>query len=295
MRKTNIHPAAINEAVQTAEETNLSHHPHNPAGNIEPGYSFRSPLRYPGGKTRAVEFITQFFPKNLDKLLSPFFGGGSIELAMASKGTKVYGYDLFSPLVEFWQCLTTRPHDLAEEVEKHFPLSRDRFYELQHTQTKFKTALERAAVYYVLNRASFSGATLSGGMSPEHPRFTRTSIDRLKDFYNPNINIQQADFRKSLAEHPFTFTYLDPPYLIKSSLYGRKGDVHKDFDHEGLADLLRNREHWILSYNDCDEIRDWYSGFHVITPNWKYGMSNDKSSKEVLIFSKYSVGNDHRI
>ncbi len=293
MRKTKAYPTDIDETLQTVEEPNLFEHSDNPTENIELVYSFRSPLRYPGGKTRGVECITCFFPKNLDKLLSPFFGGGSIELATASKGTKVFGYDLFSPLVEFWQCLTTQPNKLAEEVEKYFPLSREKFYQLQHTQTKFKTKLERAAVYYVLNRSSFSGATLSGGMSPEHPRFTEASIERLKDFYNPNIKIQKADFKKSLSDHPFTFTYLDPPYLIKSSLYGRKGDAHKNFDHEGLAEILKRREHWILSYNDCDDIRDLYAGFHIITPNWKYGMSNDKTSKEVLIFSKNFKINGH--
>ena len=63
----------------------------NCAAHIKSNYSTRSLLRYPGGKTRGVDFITQFFPQRLDKLLSPFFGGGSIELAVAAKGTKVYG------------------------------------------------------------------------------------------------------------------------------------------------------------------------------------------------------------
>jgi len=270
----------------TIAEENLFEYSNNPTENVDLNYSMRSLLRYPGGKTRGVEFITQSFPKNLDKLLSPFFGGGSIELSIAAKGTVVFGYDIFSPLVEFWQCLTTQANKLADEVEKYYPLSKDKFYELQRTQTTFRTKLERAAVYYVLNRSSFSGATLSGGMSPEHPRFTLTSIERLRNYSNPNIQIEVADFKKSLALHPFTFTYLDPPYLIKSSLYGKKGDAHKDFDHEGLSEILKRREHWILSYNDCDEIRELYEGFHILTPNWKYGMSNDKSSREILIFSK---------
>lgn len=254
--------------------------------NAERNVSSRSLLRYPGGKTRGVDFITQFFPKHLDKLLSPFFGGGSIELAVAAKGTKVYGYDIFSPLVEFWQCVVTRPKKLAVEVEKYFPLPKDTFYELQQTQTRFRTRLQRAAVFYVLNRSSFSGSTLSGGMSPEHPRFTLSAIERLRNFYNPNISVEKKDFKQSLASHPHTFAYLDPPYLISNSLYGRKGDAHKDFDHEGLAEILKKREHWILSYNDCEPIREMYEGFHILTPNWKYGMSNDKTSKEVLIFSK---------
>ena len=268
-------------------EENLVDYSVNKTKNNEVvGCSSRSPLRYPGGKTRGVEFITRFFPKNLDVLLSPFFGGGSIELSVAAKGTLVYGYDIFSPLVEFWQCLTTQPNELAKEVEKYYPLPKEKFYRLQHTQTKFKTKLERAAVYYVLNRSSFSGATLSGGMSPDHPRFTLTSIERLRNHSNPNIKVAKADFKTSLQKHPFAFAYLDPPYLIKSSLYGKKGNAHKDFDHEGLAEILKTREHWILSYNDCEEIRNLYEGFHILTPNWKYGMSNDKMSKEVLIFSK---------
>ena len=114
-------------------------------------------LRYPGGKTRGVELITEHFPKKLDTLLSPFFGGGSIELSVAAKGTKVLGCDVFSPLVEFWQCLTDHPEQLANEVEKYFPLEKEKFYALQKTQTNFSTKLQRAAVYYVLNRSSFSG------------------------------------------------------------------------------------------------------------------------------------------
>lgn len=245
----------------------------------------RSPLRYPGGKTRGVETIVSCFPDGVQELLSPFFGGGSIELFAASKGVKVYGYDVFAPLAEFWQCLLQDANRLADEVQKHFPLAKQKFYELQKTQTTFSTKIERAAVYYVLNRSSFSGATLSGGMSPHHPRFTQTSIDRLRSFYNPNVSVHKADFSHSLRNHPHLFAYLDPPYLIKSSLYGRKGDAHKDFDHEALADLLRNRKRWILSYNDCSEIRKLYAGFHITVPNWKYGMSNNKTSREVLIFS----------
>jgi DNA adenine methylase len=247
--------------------------------------SSRALLRYPGGKTRAVEFISQFFPDKPDMLLSPFLGGGSIELALAAKGTIVYGYDIFPPLVEFWQCVVKEPHALANEVEKYFPLSRSAFYELQLHQTTFKTKLERAAVYYVLNRSSFSGSTLSGGMSPGHPRFTPSAIERLRRFYNPNIIVKKANYRLSLEEHPEAFAYLDPPYLIKSRLYGKKGNAHKGFDHEGLAQVLQNRDKWVLSYNDCPAIRDLYKGYRMAIPNWKYGMSNDKVSKEILIFS----------
>lgn len=254
--------------------------------SIKPAFTFRSPLRYPGGKTRGVALIKAFFPQNLTTLLSPFFGGGSVELYMAAQGVKVIGYDVFASLAEFWQCLQHSPHQLASEIEQYYPLEKTHFYHLQTVQTSFSTPLQRAAVYYVLNRSSFSGATLSGGMSPGHPRFTPSSIERIRQFYNPNFSVDTASFEQSLNQHPDVFAYLDPPYLIKSSLYGKKGDAHKDFDHEALAAILLNRKNWILSYNDSEDIRDLYKGLRIISPEWKYGMSSNKLSKEILIFSQ---------
>lgn len=249
-------------------------------------YSEKSILRYPGGKTRATQFLLPFFPKDLKNLVSPFIGGASVELSLAAKGVKVFGYDVFTPLVEFWQCALKQPKALAKEVGKSFPLAKPAFYQLQKTHTSHKTKLQRAAAYFVLNRSSFSGSTLSGGMSPGHPRFTKTAIERLNNFRNPNLKVSKADFTDSLLAHAADFAYLDPPYLIRNILYGNKGDTHRGFDHEGLAKILQKRKKWILSYNDCEEIRKMYSKFSMITPDWKYGMSKDKSSKELLIFSK---------
>ena len=243
-------------------------------------------MRYPGGKTRAVDFVIKLIPENVGKICSPFFGGGSIEIACAAKGIRVLGYDVFEPLTEFWNCVQNEREALASEVEKYFPLKKEKFYELQASQTKFKTKLERAAVFYVLNRSSYSGSTLSGGMSPEHPRFTMSSIERLRDFYNPNFQVEQLDFKQSILKHPKTFLYLDPPYLIKSRLYGKKGSTHKNFDHAALAKLLSKRANWILSYNNCPEIREIYKDYRILFPKWKYGMSNNKNSKEALVLSK---------
>ncbi len=248
-------------------------------------YTYKSPLRYPGGKSRAAETIASFFPE-ITALVSPFFGGGSLELYLSAKGIRVLGFDIFAPLVEFWQCLLTDPEKLASAVRKYYPLSKEDFYCLQKNQMNFKLKLERAAVYYVINRSSFSGSTLSGGMSPLHPRFTLSAIERVRNFNNPLINIKQAHFSESLSRYKNVFAYLDPPYFIENSLYGRNGDAHRNFAHQELAALLRSREKWILSYNDCTRIRNLYKGFRITTPEWKYGMSVNKDSNEVLIFSK---------
>ncbi len=235
-----------------------------------------SPLRYPGGKTRAVKFITRLFPKDITRLCSPFLGGGSIELKCASNGIAVFGYDAFLPLVDFWDTLLERPEELAEAVAKEYPLPKERFYLFQKTQSKAPTRLERAAIFYILNRSSYSGSTLSGGMSPGHPRFTESSIDRIRNFYNPNLHVEHADFRESIARHEDSFLYLDPPYLIKNNLYGKNGNTHKGFAHEDLRDILKERDSWILSYNNSETILDWYGEYEILFPDWKYGMSKDK-------------------
>ena len=216
-------------------------------------------------------------------LVSPFFGGGSVEIAAAAIGMIVFGYDIFPPLVNFWVELLKDSNQLADKVLEYFPLSKDKFYELQ--KLTFSDRLESAAVFYVLNRSSFGGSTLSGGMSPSHPRFTESSINYLRNFNVQNLSVNYGDFHKTITKHKDSFLYLDPPYLISNSLYGRNGNTHKDFDHEGLGNLLKSRGNWVLSYNDSMEIREIYNDNRIFRPQWKYGMSKDKESRELLILS----------
>jgi len=245
----------------------------------------RSPLRYPGGKSRAVQAILDLIPRSETRLFSPFVGGGSIELACSSR-MKVCAADVFEPLVDFWQTLQSNREELANIVERYYPLSRDNFYKLQKAYVGISDQMERAAAFYVLNRCSFSGTTSSGGMSPDHPRFTRSAIQRLRDFRAPNFAVEWGDFRDTLPRYEDDFLYLDPPYLNGQALYGHKGGTHKGFDHESLADILSRRGRWIMSYNDSPEVRDLYRDFDILILNWVYGMSKDKSSKEIVIVSK---------
>ena len=244
----------------------------------------RSPLRYAGGKTRGVKTIMKFIPDG-ETICSPFLGGGSVELACADKGMHVYGYDNFKPLVEFWQCILENPGNLADTVQHHYPLPKKKFYEMQKSQGESKSKYERAARFFVLNRASFSGTTMSGGMSPNHPRFTKSSIDRIRHFKADNLCVRHADFKKSIPKSNGYFLYLDPPYMLDQKLYGKRGDMHAGFDHEGLAEILRERDGWILSYNNSEEVRHMYKDYLFYSPKWSYGMSNDKEARELLVFS----------
>ena len=244
----------------------------------------KSPLRYPGGKSRAVKEIYKYIePVGTKTLCSPFFGGGSIEIFCAQNDIRVYGYDHFRPLVDFWNWLFKDPDKLADAVQEYQPLKRrEIFYELQKKHVKEKNSFQRAVLFYVLNRTSYSGSTQSGGMASggddDNPRFTKSSIERLRNFKVDNLSVKFSHFEKSIPKHPDDLLYLDPPYLIANKLYGNKGDLHKDFEHEKLAKILKNREKWILSYNNSDEVRELYEEFKFVEPKWTYGMSKDKKS-----------------
>lgn len=241
-------------------------------------------LRYPGGKTRAIKTLKNYIPKNTVEICSPFFGGGSFEIYLSQQGIKVFGYDNFKPLVSFWKSLLNDKIRLYKEVSKYHPLSKIEFYDLQKEIHNLTDETKIGAAYYVLNRCSFSGTGLSGGMSPSHPRFTNRQVENIINF-NDYFNIEKLSFEKSIKKHD-CLIYADPPYLINQKLYGNKGNMHTDFNHELLANMLNCRGNFILSYNNCDEIKQMYQEHLFFYPEWSYGMNSDKKSKEILIVSK---------
>lgn len=257
----------------------------------------KSPLRYPGGKTRACKVIEE---KLLDRcdisqfttLVSPFLGGGSFEFYMQNKyGMKVIGNDKFKPLYTFWHTLKTDKQALCEEVNKLKNITKERFIEYRNKIMDLEDGLQQAAYYFVINRCSFSGATLSGGYSQEasQKRFTTNSIKALEDIDLTRCKFYNLDFEKFIKKQARKncLMFLDPPYYLdkKSKLYGKNGDMHENFDHDRLAELLKTKQNWVLCYNNCDYIKEMYKDYEIIETSWSYGMNKTKTSSEVLIFN----------
>lgn len=247
--------------------------------------AIRSPLRYPGGKTRGAAEIVSMFPAGLTRLCSPFVGGGSIELMCAERGIEVAAYDGFEPLVNFWQAILFDAPAVAKVARQYLPMSPMGFSRLRQAYPRLKARHTRAGAFYALNRASFSGTTFSGGMSLGHPRFTAQGLDRLASFRVDRFNVGLADFRVTLDRHGDDFLYLDPPYPNGGKLYGTRGDRHAEFAHEDLAALLRKREGWVLSYNDTPFVRELYAGYEFRPLSWAYGMNKTRKSNEMVILS----------
>lgn len=62
--------------------------------------------------------------------------------------------------------------------------------------------------------------------------------------------------------------------------------MHESFNHVLLFDLLNTRKNWIITYNNCEYIRNMYQDYLIIDVNWKYGMNTSKLSSEIIIISK---------
>ena len=258
-----------------------------------------SPLRYPGGKTRACKIIddvisNHFDMKSFDTIVSPFFGGGSFEFYLQNKyGLKLIVNDKFTPLYNFWKQIKMNKNVLCEELRKIKSVSKEEFKSYRNAIMDLNdNTLQQSIYYFIINRCSFSGATLSGGFSEEasKKRFTQSSINKIELLDFTNIEIYNSDFYDFINDFTInnSLLFLDPPYYLenKSKLYGNNGDMHEGFNHQLLFDTIKQKNNWIITYNNCEYIREMYKDFTIIDVDWSYGMNSSKTSSEIIIISK---------
>lgn len=268
---------------------------------IEPKTHNKSPLRYPGGKTRACEKLTDilkahFNISDFNTIISPFFGGGSFEFHIQNTyDLKIIANDKFTPLYNFWNTCKSDKERICTELSKKIDtIDRDAFISMRETIIDEKiidedNKLKLCVMYFIINRCSFSGATLSGGFSLEasKTRFTQSSIDRIKNLNLNCFDIYNSDFEEIINanQEEKMLIFLDPPYYLEkgSKLYGNNGDMHETFDHDKLFKCLSVKKNWLMTYNNCEHIKDLYKGFKIIETNWSYGMNKSKKSSEIVI------------
>jgi site-specific DNA-adenine methylase len=109
------------------------------------------------------------------------------------------------------------------------------------------------------------------------------TIAKVRAFSSPNLSVVQQSFEDTIKQNPKSFLYLDPPYYTEKDednkmlggIYPMKNIPvhHNSFDHELLRDcLLQHEGDFVLSYNNCETIRDYYSDFEFVFPEWHYSM-----------------------
>ena len=251
----------------------------------------KSPLRYPGGKSRAIPKILKQLPESFLEFREPFVGGGSVFVTIRQKfpAVKVWINDLNFDLYCFWKIAQSNTRELADAIAKiknDTINGRNLFEEFRSSLNNDLSDFDRAVRFFVLNRISFSGTVDSGGYSEAayRSRFTLSSIKRLLSLGSllQNVKITNLDYKDVIHEPGNNvFIFLDPPYLVatKSRLYGKNGDLHLGFEHAEFANEMKEcQHHWLITYDDSAEIRQNFSYATLYEWELQYGMNNYKQN-----------------
>ena len=274
--------------------------------------ALKTPLRYPGGKSRAVTKMDQYFPdlRNYVEFREPFLGGGSVALHISKKypHLKITVNDLYEPLVNFWSNLQMFGDEMKEQLLDYKlthndpDSARELFNNSKDILGKTSySSIDRAVAFYIVNKCSFSGLTESSSFSSQASRsnFSVRGIEKLPGYSeiisNWNINGYSYEYLMENNMHDGIFMYLDPPYDIKDNLYGKKGSMHKNFDHDQFAkDCDKYSIPMMVSYNSDQLVRDRFKGWNAAEFDLTYTMRSvgeymrDQKTRKELLLMNYS-------
>ena len=270
--------------------------------------ALKTPVRYPGGKSRAVTKMDPYFPdlREYEEFREPFLGGGSVAIHITKKypDLTIWTNDLYEPLVNFWQQLqmfgTDLKNSLADLKSSHndpvsakilFLSSKDNINDISVNN------FDRAVAFYIVNKCSFSGLTESSSFSPQasNANFSMRGIEKLPDYSQliSKWRITNYSYDYMMDGNRNVFMYLDPPYDIKDNLYGNKGSMHKGFDHDKFAvDCDNNDMDQLISYNSDQLVKDRFKNWTAAEFDLTYTMRSvgeymrdQKQRKELLLFN----------
>lgn len=253
-----------------------------------------SPFRYPGGKWKVLAIIMEYLSPLLDKhnsFIDVFVGGGSVLLEVASKYPKIalYANDKDYNVYSFWNivagCDSVKLQGLLDLMSQ--PVTLELFYKLRQTPPKNDIEAAYHAIFF--NRTTFSGIAYSGpiGGKEQKSKYTvdcRYNFKKLKDkilkcnkILSNRTTVTNNDF-SFISQLSSVAMYLDPPYYNKGdALYIEKMNNQQ---HKELSQLLQLKTDWVLSYDDCNEIRELYNKNQIIDLATRYCINGKKDNWE---------------
>ncbi len=273
--------------------------------------SYKTPLRYPGGKSRALSKLFQFIPdlKDYTEFREPFLGGGSVAIEIGKRypHIDIWVNDLYEPLYNFWKVLQSDGQKLRDILiqlkQRHSDPSsaKQLFLDAKDYLAKpVGNSIDRAVSFYVVNKCSFSGLTENSAFSKQasESNFSVNGIEKLPEYslMIKKWKITNLSYEHMLSDEEETYIYLDPPYEIKSNLYGRKGDMHKGFNHDEFATVCdKSTSPILISYNSSQLIRDRFDGWTVAEFAHTYTMrstgcyNKEQASRKELVLMNYEM------
>ena len=236
-------------------------------------------FRYPGGKAKAIKFIRPFWENcSHQEYREPFVGGGSVFIAKENV-KRTWINDLDKDLIAFYKVIKNpdQREILIKELLK-IRVSRetyDYFYKL-----KPESLIDKAIRFYFLNRCSFSGITKWNAFIGDSRWNIEKNQDNIRSIGTKlkSCKITSLDFKKVISEDSSNdvFLFLDPPYAESRQVaaYNKAFSIE---DHTRLATLLKETKYkFLLTYDNCDFIRDLYKGFNLYDRTWTYSVANSR-------------------
>ena len=273
--------------------------------------SLKTPLRYPGGKSRAITKMSRYLPEMsmYNEYREPFLGGGSVALYMTKHypHLKIWVNDLYEPLSNFWQQLQHEGNEITTRLrtfktaystpEKAKELFNDCKELVNDTSASLTT---RAVSFYIVNKCSFSGLTESSSFSKQasDSNFSLRGIEKLPAYSKliENWKITNLSYEELATDNKNVFTYFDPPYEIGVPIYGKRGEMHKYFDHDKFAsDCDGQTNHQMISYNSTQVIRnrfkDWYAAEFDLTYSMRStgDYMKEQAERKELVLTNYAI------
>ena len=278
--------------------------------------ALKTPLRYPGGKSKAIKTLSPWFPQIVSEYREPFIGGGSIaiDFTKTNPDVPVWVNDLYVPLYNFWIQLRDRGKELSERVREEKQKTLDEgeigkvtekakeLFDTYKEEIDTYDDFEKAVAFFIMNKCSYSGLTENSTFSPtaSNSNFSLVGADKLAQFSKliENWKITNIDYAEVMRAQGSsdTFIFLDPPYDIKDFLYGKNREMHKSFDHDRFANDVYNCIHkFMITYNVNDLLMELYKNYNLKEWKLRYSMAHrgDKGTTEniktELLVTNYSI------
>lgn len=263
-----------------------------------------SPLRYPGGKSSMCDLlgrIRQINQLGARLVAEPFAGGAgaSLSLLYREETDEIYINDIDGALHDFWWTVVNRQRPFITLLRgRRINMTEWRRQRHTYRQGVRASRLRRGFATFYLNRCNRSGIIMNGGpiggvrQTGEWKlgaRFNKPELERRfakMAEYRDRIHVSQSDALDFIAglDLAKVFFFIDPPYYGKGeTLYLSRLDHAY---HQKLADQLRRMERaaWVLTYDDCAEIRNMYAGWANIRAfSLRYAASERREGNEILI------------
>jgi len=268
---------------------------------------YKTPLRYPGGKQRLWRFVDEILGTNelsAADYEEPFAGGAGVamELLLRGRVRRVHLNDSCVGVYSFWHSLLNEPEKFCAAVSRA-SLNIETWRRQQHI-FRNRDAADRFdlgfAMFY-LNRCNRSGIIKGGviggldqtGNWKMDARFPRNElISRIEAIAarKSDIKIRNWDAERFITQYvprlpEKTIVYCDPPYFRKADrLYPNH---YKPEDHQRIAEVIQRdiSQHWIVSYDSCEEIQTFYEGRAWFEYLLQYNAAKAYKGSELFIFS----------